>query len=230
MLSINRAVEIKSSMEWLKLSFVTFREKPLQFIILGIVSSIIGLIPGFGAFLTPLFNAKFAQLTARVERNQPVLMSMLFENLFANKNVVRLAFINLCIATIIFTLQYFVENYLGGISLDSSSAAADAITIHGSLTTLLYVIPMMILQLSMWMSPLICLYNQDISPFQAMWLSIKACGVNIVTMLFYSLLVLFFSILAIIPFGLGLFIWLPMLNIVSYFIYKSLFVYSRTII
>lgn len=216
MLIINRNVELKSSIEWIKLSFNTFREKPLQFITLGLFSTLLGLMPLFGAFMTPLFIAKFARLTAKVENNEPVLFSSLFEDLFANKLVVRLAFVSFCFNAIIFISQYLIDNILKQRGVDISNPSSGVM--------LIFFIPSMILQIAMWLSPLICLYNTDITPLQAMWLSIKACGTNIATLLIYSLMVLFFTLLAILPLGLGLLIWLPMLNIVAYFIYKSMFV------
>lgn len=216
MLVINRNVEIKASAEWLKSSFSIFREKPIQFIVLGLINLLIGLIPGFGAFLAPLFTAQFAQLTQKIEKKRTVLMSNLFENFFANKKILHLGFINLCVTTLLFTMQYVMHDRLGDV-------ASNPLTIQVNLITLAYLLPMIILQMSLWLSPLICLYNEEVTPLQAMWLSIKACGFNIITLLFYSLLVIFFTILAIIPFGIGLIIWLPMMNIVVYFIYKTLF-------
>ena len=56
-----------------------------------------------------------------------------------------------------------------------------------------------------------------------MWMSIKACGLNVITLLVYSLLIVFFTILAVIPVGLGLLVWLPMMSIITYFIYQSIF-------
>jgi hypothetical protein len=216
MLLINRTVELKSSIEWIKSSFSTLREKPLQFIVLGIFSTLIGLLPIFGAFMGPLFIARFARLTQKVENNEPILFSTLFDDFFANKMVVKLAFVNFFITSAIFIAQYFVEGVLKQRGIDVSSP--------GSIIMLIFFLPVLLLQVAMWLSPLICLYNEDITPFQAMWLSIKATGFNIATMLIYTVLVIFFTLLAIIPLGLGLLIWLPMLNIVTYFIYKSLFI------
>ena len=216
MLLINRTVELKSSIEWIKSSFNILREKPLQFIVLGIFSTMISLMPLFGAFMGPLFMARFARLSQQVENSQPVLFSTIFDDFFANRTVVRLAFINLMITSAVFIAQYLVEGVLKQRGIDVSAP--------GSVVMLIFFIPVMLLQISMWLSPLICLYNPELTPLQAMWLSLKAACLNIATMLIYSILVLFFTLLAILPLGIGLFIWLPMLNIVTYFIYKNLFI------
>ena len=218
MLSIHRKVELKSSIEWIKSSFNTFREKPLQFMVLAIFSTFIGLMPVFGALMTPLFIAKFAKITQKIENGEEVLFSTLFDGLFSDKLVVRLAFLNFFINTIIFVFQYLVENILRSRGIDVSKP--------GSIVVLIFFIPVIILQISMWLSPLICLNNEDVTPLRAMWLSLKVFGYNIVTFFIYSVLVIFFTLLAILPLGLGLLIWLPMLNIVIYYIYKSLFIKS----
>lgn len=216
MLVINRTVELKSALEWIKSSFSTLREKPLQFIVLGIFSTLISLMPAFGAFMAPIFVAKYARLTAQIENNEEVLFSSIFDDLFSNKTVVRLAFVNFCINSLILFGQYFVEGYFKEHGMD--------VTTPGFAGMVLLFIPVLLLQASMWLSPLICLYNEEVSPFQAMWLSLKASGLNIALLLLYTLFVIFFTILAILPLGLGLLVWLPMLNIVTYFIYKSLFI------
>ncbi len=220
MLLINRTVELKASIEWLKSSFTTLREKPLQFIVLGIFSTLIGMMPIFGAFMGPLFTARFACLTQKVENNEPILFSTLFNDFFVNKTVVKLALVNLLITTGFFVIQYLVVGVLKQRGIDESSP--------GSIVMLIcYILPVLVLQLAMWLSPIICLYNENITPFQAMWLSLKATAFNVATMFIYAILVIFFTLLALIPLGLGLLIWVPMLNIVTYFIYKSLFSSAR---
>ena len=56
-----------------------------------------------------------------------------------------------------------------------------------------------------------------------MILSTKACFYNVATLFLYTLLVVVFTLIAILPLGLGLLIWLPILNIATYFIYKSVY-------
>jgi uncharacterized membrane protein len=216
MLLINRSLELKLSIEWIKASFATFREKPLQFIVLGIFSTLVSLMPLFGAFMMPLFVTRFAVISRKIEQNEPVLFSTIFDDFFAHRQVLILAFINFAITAIIFIVQYIAEHTLKQHGID--------ITAPGSLLMLIFFIPALILQMALWLSPLICLYNNDIEPLPAMWMSLKACGFNVVTFLIYSLLVIFFTVLAIVPIGLGLLVWLPMMNIVTYFIYKSVFI------
>ena len=217
MLLINRSVEIKSSLEWIKASFAIFREKPLQFMVLGIFSTLVSLLPLFGSFMAPLFLVRFAVITQKVEQNEPVLFSTIFDDFFANRQVIRLALVNFAITAVILISQYILEHIL---KLNSDGIKSSPF----SLLELIFFIPSLILQMALWLSPLICLFNPNIEPLSAMAMSIKACGFNIVTLLVYSILVIFFSIIAILPVGLGLLVWLPMMSIVTYFIYRSVFI------
>jgi uncharacterized membrane protein len=217
-LVINKNVEVKLSLEWVKRSFVTFREYPLQFILLAIVATIIGLLPFIGAFMTPLFVAQFMVLTEKVESHQPFLLSEVFRGLFSKKIIVRLAFINFCLSATLVTAQYLVEllvtPYMQGVS------AASFIT---SPSSIIFMPLILILQVSMWLAPIICLTNKDISPFGAMWWSLKVTCYNVPVLFVYSILITALTLLALLPLGLGLLIWLPILNITSYYVYYSLF-------
>ena len=215
MLVISRNVELKASLEWIKASFAIFREKPLQFIVLGIFSTLVSLLPLFGAFMAPLFLVRFAVITNKIQRNEPVLFSTIFDDFFANPQVIRLSLVNFAITAFILICQYILEFIFKQYGID--------ITTPGSLLMIIFFIPSLILQMALWMSPLICFYNPEIDPLLAMWMSIKACGLNVITLLVYSLLIVFFTILAVIPVGLGLLVWLPMMSIITYFIYQSIF-------
>ncbi|HMT02960.1 MAG TPA: hypothetical protein PKD00_06570 [Burkholderiales bacterium] len=214
MIKINRNIELKASLEWIKLSFIIFREKPLQFILLGLVNFLMGLLPLFGAFMSPLFIARFAQLTEKVQHNEDIKVSSIFKNLFINRTIVNLAFINFFLYAIILIMQTLLENMLDSYGVSNKITRFEIMS--------LFFIPVLILQMAMWLSPIICLYN-EVKPSTAMWLSIKAGLYNIQTLLMYAILILGFTALAILPIGLGLIIWLPILNITNYFVYQYMY-------
>ncbi len=211
-LIVRNDIELKSGWEWIKSAFYTFREYPVHFIVLSVIAFILGFTPLFGAFITPLFAARFADIASRIDRGETVWFSSLFNNFFANITLVRLSFLNFTLNAILFIGQYLLEQYY----FKGSTSGA----LH-DLLMLVFFLPILVLQISMWLSPVICLNNPDIRPASAMWLSLKVGLYNIATYLLYSLLVLVFTLLAILPIGLGLFIWLPVLNITSYYIYKQ---------
>lgn len=215
-MAINRQVNLKESFEWLRSSFLIVREKPLQFIILGVVSGLIGVVPILGAFMSPLFTTKFASLASQVERQEPITLGMVFTDLFASITVVKLAWINALLNVSFFLLQYIVDNYAVHINTGLPGL------ISGSMIVIvLLFIPTTLLLFAMWLSPLICWFNPDTGVLQAMVFSLKVCCFNVATLLLYSIFVIIFTILAVIPLGLGLLIWLPVLSTANYYIYKS---------
>lgn len=212
-LTVKKNIELKSSWIWIKSAFYTFRESPIHFMILSIIGIVTSILPLFGAFIAPLITARVANLAQRVNAGEKIQISTLFDGFFANATVVRLGFLNFMLNAIIFIGQYLAVTYL------KSKGSAENIGL--SLATLAFLLPLLFLQIAMWISPIICLNYPKISPVAAMNLSLQAGLYNITTLLLYALLVLGFTLLALLPVGLGLFIWLPVLNITSYYVYKT---------
>ena len=236
---IRRDLKLKLSLHWVKQAFVMFREKPLQFLILEIITSALSLLPFLGAFLGPLLVARFMHCANKVENHESLQMGEMFKNLLSNRLVVRLAFLNFCLNAIILLAQYFIDSQFG--------TAVESI--KPSLIVMLLSIPTLLLTLSMWLSPAICQFNEDVEPKSALWLSLKVCFYNMLVLLAFSVLIsgislvivlplfllllkiwdLFHSMFIIIPIGIICYViiivWLAMLNISTYCIYKS--VYTR---
>ena len=205
-LIINKNIEGKASFEWIRSAFFCFREQPLHFILLSAIFIGIGLLPLFSAFMSPLFNARFAAIAKGIENGERIQISELFNNFFANQTLVRLAFLSFVLVAIIITSMSLV----------------------GREFAVIFLLPLSILLLALWLSPVICLYNPEIQPLSAMWLSIQFAIYNVPVVFMFSIMVLVFTLLAILPLGLGLIIWVPVLNITSYYIYKYAFVRSKS--
>ena len=87
----------------------------------------------------------------------------------------------------------------------------------------------MVIQTFFWISPIICEYNVEINVFRAMLLSFEASMYNVATMILYAILIVAFTLLSIIPLGLGLFVLIPVINISNYFIYQIFFIKTSAI-
>lgn len=212
-LAIRKNLELKVSWEWIKSAFYIFREYPVHFILLSIMALLVCLLPLFGAFMSPLFTARFAYLARMVENGEKIEISTLFKDFFSNLTLVRLSFLGFAL-----NATFLIGQYLLGLYLDSKGQ-----TIHIShiFLNLIFILPLMILGLAMWISPIICLNYPEIRPSVAMGLSLKIGLYNVLTFLLYFLLVIVFTLLAILPVGLGLFIWGPITYLTSYYVYKS---------
>lgn len=74
-----------------------------------------------------------------------------------------------------------------------------------------------------WFAPGLALFDH-FPPQRALWWSLWACWVNWRPLLFYSLMLGMFGFVAIlIPFGLGMLVFLPVTLISTYFAYRELF-------
>ena len=78
------------------------------------------------------------------------------------------------------------------------------------------------LLMAFWFAPALVVLN-DVTPIDAMKLSFSGCLVNILPFTLYGLVGLVLSILAVIPFLLGLFILCPMITASVYISWKEIF-------
>jgi uncharacterized membrane protein len=214
-LQIKKNIPLKSSWEWIKNAFYTFRESPIHFILLSVLSTLAGFLPLFGAFMGPLFIARFAHIAKKVESGQKITLAILFSDFFSNITLVRLGFLNFTLSTIILLGQYFIEMYVKNLGYDVTNAQI--------ISLITFVLPLLILQISMWIAPIICLNHPEIRPVKAMIISIKIGLYNFITLICYTLLAMVFTILAVLPLGLGLFVWIPIMSISSFYVYKTIF-------
>ena len=73
-----------------------------------------------------------------------------------------------------------------------------------------------------WFAPMLVMLN-DVRPVEAMKASLVACFRNFLPFLVYGILMLLLAIVAMIPFGLGLFVWVPVLVGSMYASYRGIF-------
>lgn len=86
------------------------------------------------------------------------------------------------------------------------------------LVGLLFYIPLV---MCMYLAPILILFH-DMSAVSAMSLSFKACLKNILPFLVLGILLIIAGLVAIIPFGLGLLVLMPVMMITSYTAYKQM--------
>ncbi|MCC2645020.1 MAG: hypothetical protein K0R94_798 [Burkholderiales bacterium] len=212
-LAIRKNLELSAGWDWIKSAFYIFREYPTQFIILSILNLLVSFMPLFGAFMTPLFTARFAYIAQMAENGGQIQISTLFKDFFANITLVRLGFLGFSLNAIFLVGQYLLQLYFKqhGITINISEVALN----------LIFLSPLMILGVAMWLAPIICLNYPEIRPVTAMGLSLKVGLYNVTTFLLYLLLAIAFTLLALLPVGLGLFVWFPVMYITSYYVYKT---------
>lgn len=89
------------------------------------------------------------------------------------------------------------------------------------LIMMLFMIPLI---MTVWFAPVL-IVSHDVSIFKAMSLSFKACLKNFLPFLLYGVIALILMVVAMIPFGLGMLVVVPMLYGSIYSSYKDIFIY-----
>ena len=103
------------------------------------------------------------------------------------------------------------ENELKSVSGDMLTASLVALTLS---------IPLM---MAAWFAPLLVIFK-DMPPLEAMRLSFVACLKNIIAFQLYAVILVVLTVLATMPYGLGLFILVPTLFTSIYVSFRDIFV------
>jgi len=232
-LVIRKQLKLGYSLLWLRQAFIIFREQPIQFFLLEVLTSVLTFLPFIGAFLGPLLVSRFMEFAHKVETHQPLPIRDILHGLFKNKMLLRLAMLNFSLNALILFLQYFIDGS------NSNELLKPALLAVG------LIIPSILLTMSMWLSPAICWFHADVEPRSAMWLSIKTCFYNVPLFLVFSLLISVISLLVtlplvylwltvwdnthslllIIPLSVVAYVismlWFALLNITTYLVYRT---------
>jgi uncharacterized membrane protein len=79
--------------------------------------------------------------------------------------------------------------------------------------------------MAVWFAPALVILD-DQPGFWALWISLLACLHNAMPLLLYSIVSSVLLLLAVIPFGLGLILWIPVMLLTIYTSYRDVFVSS----
>jgi uncharacterized membrane protein len=82
------------------------------------------------------------------------------------------------------------------------------------------------LAMAVWFAPALVILDKQ-PGFQALWTSMLASLRNAVPLLLYSIVSSVLLLFAVIPFGLGLILWIPVMLLTIYTSYRDVFVSSE---
>lgn len=215
-----------SGMDWLKDAWAIFMARPLlwvgftifYFLALIVLSliPIVGLIAGFvGTFVL----AGVAYVAYQIDMDEPTSFGDLFmgfrHNVLQQVLLIVVNFVALIVFAVIFTL---IATMLGVGVGSVLGEGANLVLVLIMLVGLLFYIPLV---MCMYLAPILILFH-DMSAVSAMSLSFKACLKNILPFLVLGILLIIAGLVAIIPFGLGLLVLMPVMMITSYTAYKQM--------
>jgi len=230
-----RVVPAGHGLAWLSAAWRLFSTAPLTwvgmfvvFTLLWLVISIIPLVNMLASLLLPMFmgglmiaadnhfnkgDAQFSDLFAGFERHGTplILVGLLF-----------LAFSFACMMPVI-VLAIF--GGIGGAILSGSGfqGAMGGLIVAIIIGVVILMALMFCLYSALWFAPALVVL-QNVRPFDAMKMSFSACMRNWASGLVFGLMAFLLMILALLPVGLGLFVFAPVMYIAMYTGYRDIFI------
>lgn len=232
-----KQVPIGNAWGWIVNGFHLFKANPAMWIILLVIYLAImipiSMLPVIGSvvstLLAPVFAAGMMWGCQALVKNQDLEINHLFEGFKRNTSqlvtIGGIYMVSLLFVAVIVVLaldKETVELLVQG--KDLSPEQADGILMP-ILVALLLIMPVL---MAYWFAPVLAgLHN--LSAVDAMKLSFAACLRNMLPFLLYGLIFMVLLIIAIIPFGLGLVVVVPMMMTSLYSSYADVFGIESTV-
>ena len=225
-----------AGVNWIGEGWKLFARAPLMWVVsililfvLAVVANFIPIIGGLAfQMLQPVFAAGFVIACRSLETGGEFELEHVFAGFkrnFGNLLVVGLillaGFIALLLVFAVFAgfglITAFMagdpSNYLPAIMASGMSIAL------GTLVMLFLMVP---LTMAYWFAPALVVMH-DMAPVAAMKQSFRGCLRNIVPFIVYGFVMMVLCVVALIPFGLGLLVWVPLLIASTYVAYRRIF-------
>lgn len=228
-------VKAKQGLQWIMSGFYLFRMTPAAWILLTftliLIAMSLALVPLLGQFvftlISPVFLAGIMLGCKALERGEKLDLSYLFIAFKTNSApLITIGGIYLIGQVLIVGVvmliggTVMVDMLLYGKRVDESELMG---VMSSMMTASLIAISLSIpLIMAAWFSPLLVIFH-NVPPIQAMKKSFFACLRNFVPFQLYGIAIIILAVIAIIPYGLGLFILTPTIFASIYVSYKDIF-------
>ena len=230
-----RQFDGKQGWQWIVAGFLLFRKIPLVWIILCttllLIAATLALIPVAGQFiftlLSPVFLAGLMIGCRTLERGGQLEIAHLLAGFRSTATpLITIGGIYLVGQVLIFGAAMLIggetmrDLLIAGKRVDENELQE---VMSSSLSALLVALTLSIpLMMAAWFAPLLVIFK-NMPAVEAMRLSFFACVKNIVAFQIYGFTLVVLTIIATIPYGLGLFVLVPTLFASIYASYKDIF-------
>lgn len=227
----SRQVAAGQAWAWIVSGFELFRANPVMWIVILLIYLAIiipiSLVPVLGSIistlLAPVFAAGMMWGCKALVNKQDLEINHLFEGfkkntaqLIAVGGIYMLSLLVIMVMVVLSLNKEVVELLMKGKELSPEQASAIMLPI---LIAMLFIVPIL---MAYWYAPvLIGLHN--LTAVEAMKLSFSACLKNMLPFLLYGLIFTVILVAAIIPFGLGLVVAIPVMMTSLYTSYVDVF-------
>lgn len=231
-----RSCSASEGVDWISKGWGLFRRAPLMwvlfFVIYLIIQVALSFVPIVGTFvgylIAPLFAGGVTLGCRSLETGGELEIEHLFGGFQRHAG-------NLLVVGVLYILGslaiLLVFGLFAGFSIVSAVlvggeehvlqaiAAASLPLVLGLLVCAALFVPLMA---AYWFAPMLVMMH-DMKPVDAMRESLFACFRNILSFLVYSLVMLLLFIVALLPFGLGILVWVPLMMASTYASYRAVF-------
>lgn len=232
-----RSIPISSGADWYRLGWKLFKAQPTMLVLLflatGVINALLGLIPLLGGlimgFISPALSGGYFLALRRTATGQSPTFADLFDaftNVERRNPMMTLGLVSLG-AQIAMTLigQIMLGGSIGSMALLAGGPAA-LLGAGGLGVAFLALIADLVIAAALWLAlffavPLVML--DAVAPVDALQLSVQANLRNIMPWLVFSLILIPLTVLALIPFGLGLLLLCPVVGAAMLRAYEETF-------
>ncbi len=228
-------VKARQGLQWIMSGFYLFRMAPAAWILLTftliLIAMSLALVPLLGQFvftlISPVFLAGLMLGCKALEQGEKLDLPYLFIAFKDNSApLITIGGIYLIGQVLIVGIvmliggTVMVDMLLYGKRVDESELMG---VMSSMMTASLIAISLSVpLIMAAWFSPLLVIFH-NVPPIQAMKKSFSACLRNFIPFQLYGVVIIILAIIAIIPYGLGLFILTPTFFASIYVSYKDIF-------
>jgi len=226
-----------AGIDWIGEGWRLFAKAPLMWVvsvlIIIVLAIVVGLVPIIGSLAfqvaQPVFAAGFMVACRSLETGGEFELEQLFAGFkrnFANLLVVGLVFLAGSIALLLVfavfagfgLIMAFVTGAGANDVIPALMASGMSIAL-GTLVTLFLMVPLL---MAYWFAPALVMLH-DMAPIAAMKASFRGCLGNIVPFVIYGFVMLVLCLVAMIPIGLGLLVWVPVAVTSTYAAYRAIY-------
>lgn len=225
-----------AGVDWIGEGWRLFAKAPLMWIVAILVIAVIGVVANIVPFVghvafhisQPVFVAGLMVACRSLETGGEFEIEHVFAGFKRNfGNLVVVGLISLAAAIVLF-LVFMVFAGFGMVMAFATGDVQDAwpaimasgiSIVFGALVVLLLAIPLMMLY---WFAPALVILH-DMAPMAALKASFRGCMRNIVPFLVYGIVMTLLFFVAVIPLGLGLLVWFPVLAASTYAAYRTIY-------
>lgn len=208
----------------------------LAIVLIGVVAILLNLVPIIGSIawelLSPVFFGGLMAGCASLESGGEFEIEHVFAGFrrqFGGLLALGAVMFAAGFVLILIFVGFAGVGFLTGVATAASGEeaqtmiAASAIPILlGTLVVLLLALPLL---MAYWFAPALVIIDA-MNPFAAFRASFVACLKNVMPSLVYGIAMMVLLVLAVIPFGLGMFVWVPLAFTTTYAAYRDIFTKS----